>query len=560
MIGFKELIETSTSSYNYYPARSTKVNRYFVIDMEGVAKDVVVTFTSKTKSGIADRSKRTWFCTVSAMRNKKGGLPIREVGDEKKFQQTLVKLVQEFMLKVRANAVSMRIQRKGSGKMFDMRIKTLFKKLRYGCETTRILNVGDHEMAEDYSFFVINKPGYDIDKLTEQESTINTIAAKMSKEPDISTARTIIVTADMLPGFEEYHDDVKAQWLEENPASRVKNYEMQIPELAPVNSRRQRERLEYRAANSSLEVSIAARVALGTLDIPMSLVQLSHRLAPSIRKTRHRDAAIVREIVSNVMAVKSREFRQQYDALSIQLQQDPEWSSLPPSVHSSLLRYTRSMYGDVNRHLMTGVGTEKTAEIIQNMDIAFEQAGVIAGNMKPAPLLYRGMECDASVVRKIVETGLFASTGFMSASTDPMIAAEFSETGQVELLKSRNTGKQEFLEHIGDGRKKLVFIIESDGLPVFIVGSHSAPGENEFIINRNTVYDADIVAMDSFGDNIVIRLSVRDKDAYHESVLDMQATQERIDELDDLALMLYYTDNSEVPLETREKFKKSICI
>ncbi|CAM0072060.1 Alt-like RNA polymerase ADP-ribosyltransferase [Vibrio phage K567] len=562
MIGFQELNETATSTYNYYPARSTKVNRYFVIDMAGETKDVVVTFTSKTKSGLGDRTKRAWFCTVTAMRGKKGGLTIRDMGDQQKFQETLVKLVQEFMLKVRANAVSMRVQKKGSGKMFDMRIKTLFKKLRYGCETTKILNVGDHEMAEDFSFFVINKPGYNTDKLLEsEEKTINILAAQMSKEPDIATARSIIVTADMVPGFEEFHDEVKAEWIEDKPAKRVPNTPMVMPALTPATRGVYRERLQGAANHSVPEVADVARIALGTLDIPIDLQTIASRIAPAMRNTKHQDQGTVNEIVRNMLSVKSREFETQYNTLAVQLQQDPTWSGVSPEVQGSIARYTGAQYWNVNQHLLTGKGTEKTAKIISDIDSAFEEAGVMGHNIQPTPLLYRGMECTSNVVRSILKTGLFASTAYMSASTDPMIAVEFAEANVLDVMTSRDSSKQEMLDTLGFGtmNMKVVFIIESDGLPVYIPGRNGQQGENEFMINRNTVFDADVVTMDHVGSHAVIRLSVRDKGAYNESVIGVHMKQERMAELEDIAILLLGTDNPELPATTREKFSKSIA-
>ncbi len=560
MIGFQELNETTASTYNYYPARSTKVDRYFVIDMQGETKDVVVTFTTKTKTGLGDRTKRTWFCTVTAMRGKKGGLTIRDMGDQQKFQETLVKLVQEFMLKVRANAVSMRVQKKGSGKIFDMRVKTLFRKLRYGCETTKILNVGDAEMAEDYSFFVINKPGYNTDKLLESTDTINQIAAKMTKEIDISTKKAIIVTADMVPGFEEFHDVVKAEWIEETPSRRVTNDPMILPSNEPVNARVYRQRLEDEATSlTSPEAAALARVALGTIDLPIDLMTIAKRLAPAIDAVPEKHEAAVKRVITAALQVKSREYENVYNRLAVQLQQTPAWADVTPEVQGSVARYTGAQYWNVNQHLLTGKGDEKTHKIITDIDEAFEQAGVIAHNIQPAPTLYRGLEMRGSDVSSILQTGLFATTAFMSTSIDPLIAIEFAECSSHKLLfKGRTDNKQVMADAIIEGAKmSVVFIIEPDGLPVYIPGRNGQMGENEFIVNRNTVFDADVIQMDEDATHAIIRLSVRDSGAYSESIVGVQQKQERLQELESLATVLL-AGNNKMPESSRVKFSKSL--
>lgn len=558
MIGFQQLNENTSATYNYYPARSTKENKFFVIDMQAETRDVVVTFTTKTKTDVGNRSKRAWFCTVSAMRGKKGGLTIRDVGVQEKFQETIVRLVQEFMLKTRANAVSMRIQRKGSGKMFDMKIKTLFKKLRYPCETTKILNVGDHEMAEDFSFFLITKPGFDSSKLVErQEQTINILASKMASEDDVSSKKTIIVTADMVPGFEEFHDEVKTKWIEDKPARRVTSRELELPTIQPNTRNVYRQRLETSTESESFEVSQLARTALGTLDMPVDLTTLSNRLKPVIDAAAvdPKYAADVSAICKNVLSSRSKEYEQQYTRLSMQMMQDDVYAGLSRVNQSAIARYTGSQYWEVNDMLLTGKSSERSEKIVEQMDESFAEIGINAGNIKPKPLLYRGCEMAGSSVRKIIETGLFASTAYMSSSIDPLVACEFAETSPLSVITSETHGKSDMLDVMTRDKVKVIFIIESDGLPVLIPGKHGQAGECEFIINRNTVFDAQVVQMNSSGTDAIIRLKVKDVGAYNESILSIYQTQERLIELNSIATLMRKT-KSDV---SNERMAKERC-
>lgn len=555
MIGFQQLNEATTKTYNHYPARSTKAVRHVVIDMEGEAKDVVVTFTVKTKTGLGDRKKRSWFCTVSAMRGKKGGLSIREMGDQQKFQETLVAVVQEFMLQVRANAVNMRVQKKGSGKMFDMRIKTLFKKLRYPCETTKILNVGEHEVAEDYSFFVITKPGYNADQLLESDNKlINDLAAMMATEDDYGARKSIIVTSDMVPGFEEYHDNVKSRWIEESPARKVTDLRAEIPAPVPKASNPYRGKLEEFATEYNTQrVRDLARTALGTLDMNLDLPSLSKRLAPLFDNLRDTEKTQGAHIARNALQSHGRALESSYDQLKMSLMQNEQWSSMSMKSTNSLSSYTGSQYGKVNDLLLTGEGSERHEEMVHAIDDAFSVAGMNASNVRPAPVLYRGASMPATSIKKILETGIWASTAFMSTSLDPMIAVDFADTHADTILRTQTQSKQDMIYNLVDGSNvNVIFIIESEGLPVLIPGNHGQSGESEFIVNRNTVFDATVLQMNE-GYDAIIRLKVRDAGAYNESILSVYQTSERIDELSKVADVLRMTAKPEENVSLKYK-------
>ncbi len=523
MIGFQQLTENMSATYDYYPARSTKENKFFVIDMNGEARDVVVTFTTKTKTDIGNRSKRAWFCTVSAMRGKKGGLTIREMGDQQKFQDTLVTLVQSFMLKTRANAVSMRIQKLGSGKMFDMRVKTLFKKLRYGCETTKVMSGSENEMAEDFSFFVITKPGYNADKLVEaSEETINMLAAKMATETDISSKKTIIITADV--GYEDYEDDVLGQWVEENPAARVPNEVLQMPQFESRYSATQNARLtELSLTESDSSLANAAR---GVIDMNLELPILAEAVNSYVRESKNPS-----DVLACLMESRSRAHTAQYERLSLQLMQEDSFAGLSALTQAAIARYSASHNAwKVNEALIHGKESDKSSEIIKRLDQAFAEAGKSASAMT----LYRGTEMSSKRVGSILESGVFVSTAFISSSSNPTVACDFVESTSKTIVNAIDKNSKPTMRDMLESDKKLnvVFVIEAEGLPVLASGKHGKKGDCEFIINRNTMFEAELVQLSEF--DAVIRLTKQNK---HEkfSVLSERKKQDRLHELTEVA-------------------------
>ncbi|UNA01956.1 hypothetical protein PVA8_267 [Vibrio phage PVA8] len=537
MIGFQQLTENMSATYDYYPARSTKENKFFVIDMKGEARDVVVSFTTKTKSDIGNRGKRSWFCTVSAMRGKKGGLTIRDMGDQEKFQETLVKLIQSFMLKTRANAVSMRIQKIGSGKMFDMRVKTLFKKLRYGCETTKIMNVGDNEMAEDFSFFVITKPGYDADKLVEAtEETINILAAKMAKETDISSKKTIIVTADA--GYDDYEDDVLGQWVEENPAVRVPNQILQMPQMEARVSASIKQQLTEAAATDGL--TKLANAAQAIVDMNIDLVDVAERMNPYIDAARSEGvkANLISEVCGALLKARSRAFEKQYDQLSLQMMQEDSYAGLSSLTQAAISRYSASRYSwKVNEELVHGTGDEKVRDAISRLDRAFYEAGKVSNGVT----LYRGCEMSSKRVGSILESGAFVSTAFITSSTDPFVACDFVESSAKTIVNATSKNSKSIMRDMLESDRKLnvVFVIESDGLPVLAPGKYGKKGDCDFIINRNTMFEADVVQLSEF--DAVIRLKVKDNSAKI-GVLSAYKKQDRLHELTEVANFMRVVD------------------
>ncbi|AUR85819.1 hypothetical protein NVP1081O_084 [Vibrio phage 1.081.O._10N.286.52.C2] len=564
MIGFQQLNESMGDTYDYYPARSTKENKFFVVDMNGESRDVVVTFTNKTKSDVANRGKRAWFCTVSAMRGKKGGITIRETKNPQKFQETIVKVVQDFMLKTRANAVSMRIQRKGTGKMFDMRIKTLFKKLRLGCETTQITNDGETSMAEDYSFFVITRPGFNTNKLLEIEAdTLYQLAAKMALEVDVASKKTIIVTADMTPGFEEYHDDVKAEWMEEKPAKRVTANSLHIPAVTPPLMNPAKNRLESMSHNMTMRTSYqqvaareftqAAAVAAGS---NLSLEEMSATMAPYLENVHLSNGQTVRthvqQVCTNLIASNSKIVGKQYDAISMSLMQKDYWAGMSPKVQAAIAQYTGSSFTEINELLLTGDGDDRARSLVDSLDEAFSQGGITLDNMTPAPLLYRGADIGGDDLRKIIRSKLFASTAYMSASMDPSVATEFAGGSSVSIMKA-GVGSSEMYDALaGINALSVIFIIEPTGLPVLIPGKHGNPHECEMIINRNTVFDADVIQLDPESRDCIIRLTVRDAGAYNESIISLHAKTERLEELDSVATIMRLAE-VDLPIEIEMK-------
>ncbi|AJT61043.1 hypothetical protein [Vibrio phage XZ1] len=525
MIGFQQLNENMSATYDYYPARSTKENKFFVIDMKGEARDIVVSFTTKTKSDIGNRGKRAWFCTVSAMRGKKGGVTIREMGDEQKLQQTIVKVVQDFMIKRRANVVSMRVQKLGTGKMFDLRVKTLFKKLRYGCDTTKIIGVGGEEISQDYSFFIVTKPGYNADKLFEaSEETINDIALKMSLETDISSKKTIIVTADA--AYDDYEDDVLGKWVEENPAARVPNDVLQMPQYEARVSSSVRSQL-----NESNE-HVLANAAKGLIDMSLNLETVAVSLNSYIAESKKPQS-----VLNSIMESRSRAHASQYERLSLQLMQEDSFAGLSSLTQAAIARYSATRFSwKVNEELLHGTGVDKESQIVSRIDQAFSEAGMIAGGMT----LYRGCEMSSKHVRSILESGSFVSTAFISTSIDPLVACKFVESSSKNIIDSTAKNSKSDMRSLLESDKKMnvVFIIEASGLPVLASGKHGMKDSKEIIINRNTMFEADVVQMSEY--DAVIRLKI--KEDTKQGVLSAFKKQERLHELSEVANFMRSVD------------------
>ncbi|AGN30108.2 Alt RNA polymerase ADP-ribosylase [Vibrio phage nt-1] len=523
MIGYQQLTENMSATYDYYPARSTKENKFFVIDMKGEARDIVVSFTTKTKSDIGNRGKRSWFCTVSAMRGKKGGLTIREMGDQQKLIETIVTLVYDFMLSRRANVVSMRIQKLGSGKMFDMRVKTLFKKLRYGCETTKIVNDGTSEMVDDFSYFVITKPGYNADKLFEaSEETVNMIAAKMSQETDISSKKTIIVTAGA--EYDDYDDVVLDTWVGDNPAARVPNAVLQMPQLESHHSTSHNARLtEIALTESESKIAMAAQ---GLIDMNLELPVLANSINSYMHESKNPS-----DVFNCLLESRSRALEAQYERLSMLLMQEDSFAGLGSLTQAAISRYSASRYAwKVNEALVHGIESDKASDIIKRLDYAFAEAGKSASAMT----LYRGAEMSSKRVGAILESGVFASTAFISSSTNPIVACNFVESSSKTIVNAIDKNSKSTMLDMLETDKKLnvVFVIEAEGLPILATGKHGKKGDCEFIINRNTLFEAELIQLSEF--DAVIRLKKKNK---HEkfSVLSERKRQERIHELTEVA-------------------------
>lgn len=507
MIGFKELSEATSETYQYYPARSTKANKFFVIDMQGKSKDIVVSFTTDTKSNIGDASKKTWFATVSAMKNRNGGKVILNVEDEDALAATVAKVISDFVLKYKAKTVSTRIHRKAINRSFDIKLKQILLKYRLRSDMTKLVIENGKEAKSPYTFFVIGKP---LDTITEAEAPkLIEISTVMAAEEDPSTLRAVVVTSGAKPGFSD--DEISQQWIEDTPAAKVPSNPLELPEQSVdfVNSNTQKNIILRETASKDQPTTLLGESATALLDMSYDIVTASTKLDSYFEGVDELESASVANALIETMS--NRRYKQYKSLISESEEND------------IVKKYCRSKHLSVNKALTENVEAEKYSSVIQELDKCFAESG----NMLSDTTLYRGTLMNASTVSKMIESGIFATTAFMSASTDPRMVTPFVR------INESTTNKMDIIESL-KGKVSVAFIIEGN-LPVFVPGKSGVLEECEVIVNRNTPFNVNIVSADKSGSSIVIRLS-----EYSEGrgVIDLMQTTERLQALNPLVDML----------------------
>lgn len=558
MLGFNELNEVADNVYEYNPARSTATSKYYVITSDEMKQDVVCAFTYD--ADVADRRKKIWFGTVSAMRGKKGGFPIIDMGNPEVLANTVADLLKMFQLSYKANAILLRVHKKGSGRMWDVRLKQALRKLRLPTDSTSVLEVGDS--AKDVSYFVITRPGFDASSVlsgSSEYSHLQRIASMMSVEKDPATVRNIVMTIDDLT-YDASPKSIET-WVIDNPPMKVpaktrytiESQPSELPRIVKSNEDRIKKMTRLWVDKESSTEKQAAIQEYGDYlvgansMIGMDPLQIANKLLP---KTEEMNTKIGTKLTGGLTKTY---------LLGVSRYIEEQYKSLPDANRSlaqteALRSYCQGeMYVKLNTFLFEGTEPENISDkyrtVLQGMDSMYAEHGMDMGDVRPKTRLYRGVPMEKNQVLKMLRRGTFASTAYMSASISPLVAVGFSEESHNQLVVDKHDRGDviELLENSKSSSCAVVFIIEPDGVPVINPGGAGYPDECEFIINRGTVFAAEYIRA-SVNDNGTVRVTVRLKlkrhTSYTESVIDFYNDDKELMELIPLAQLLEVTSTS----------------
>lgn len=569
MLTFNELKENTEGVYDYHVARKMGTTHLYRIQTPEEDKDVVLAMSPESRTGVASKQKRVWFGTMSAMKGRKGGSPILSMGDPSIMASTVATIVDDFFVNRRANALMLRVNRRGSGKIWDIQLKKMLKKYRLKAETTQLMSGEDGDARGSYSFFVISRPSFDASTLFEATDTqIRKIASMMAREPDPAYVTVSLVVND-IPGANYKNPQAILQWMEDEPPQIVSNgteITLGVGEVPTFKIEQQKTAIEnftnayivpsmFEPASDESdkqEISKLSKAMLGSIELNADPTKVANKIMPMINSidltvSKHK-MNTVRKMTAHLGRAFAERSRAQYSDLLTAM--EPMMSELSERERSALSEYTADGFEEINESLLEGAEEEKPVLEILAIDNAFGKVGVNMSNVKPKTPLYRGLAMEKDAVIDMLRSRSFASLAYMSASMDPMIAAQFSEFYPYRLVPTEVEHK-DFIDAIQNTQRRevgVVFIIDPEGVPALIPERLVHSTECEFIINRGVTFKATPISCAPDGKYIIIRLSVKDKGAYAESLMGMVKTHDETAKLVDIADMISLFEPTEEDL------------
>ncbi|CAL9959110.1 Alt-like RNA polymerase ADP-ribosyltransferase [Vibrio phage D479] len=563
MLTFNELKENADGVYDYHVAR--KVGKTHLYRISNPAKqDIAVAFSPLSQSGFTSTAKRVWFGTVSAIKQRKGGAVIRDLGDPGMMANTIGNVVDEFFVARKANAVMLRVNKVGSGKLWDVQLKRVLKKYRLKAETTQMVANGESDIRGSYSFFVISRASFNPDTLFEsEESTIRRIASMMAQEPDPAFVTVSMAMSDV-PGAEFKSEEAIAQWMEDEPPRVVTNSlqltlgaRFSYPQTIigrKIEAQNAVKQAVFTDEDTQRQVELLLSASEGAIELDSDPIAIANKLMPMVRNIDMSSPSVaraVKKLTAHVGRAQADRTRNQYADLSAKLVDDYA-DKISPEERTVIKEYTGLEYESINEALMHGTEDSEYIDKINTLDNAFSSIGMNMGNLKPRTMLYRGLPMDNHVAIEMVKNKSFASLAFMSSSMDPMTASQFAELYPFRLVASE-TEPADFVNVLRESSAKecgVVFIIDPEGVPGLIPGDMGVAAETEVIINRGVTFRADPVSISPDGKYMVVRLSVADKKAYVESVLGMVQANNAAVALEGIADMISVMEFDEEDIGT----------
>lgn len=558
---FKEIISESFDTKYRHRRVLDDVTRKTFVFKDGNQNIVVWFGTDGDSKNIATKQSRTWEVRISGMtKSHKSGAKLKQFNDPMRVVGTIIDILKLFRSEVHPRGFVISIKN-------DNKIENLIRlfsrianrELRMLTEVARVYK--NDEVLKSPVMFVYDSifnfndvyahVVKDRQRVTQDDIKHKVVYTLLNRKH----VKEVVIKPEMVTTTDtERAKEIIQKWIIDNPPKDVKDTtSIDIPKVGegPRHTQVMKKMVElqsdlfnsvpesdYDGIKLTIEQCDRTTEMFTSQPSNMNMLEYGGILGQHLEslnniidkstldefgKLMARDSAA--EMIKQYIDIVDDSFTGSY------LNLDTGISKLSPKEQRVVRDFTGDGFRQVNDNLSKEAngfaqrGDLNIDRVIGHLDNAFASVGVLGQNIKPYTMLFRGMkDITLGMVRDIVNTKTYTTTSFMSTTMKLSAVKAFTSNADVRrsIILRKTDGYKYMLsdtEEYTDERKvNVVMVIEPENLQLLVPNGYSEfRHECEFIVNRGTVFDVDVIQTYAHNDHrnknhagtIVLYLKVR---------------------------------------------------